>query len=57
MHAVSNKTEMRFVQAKFSVATSEAERIGVDQLAKILPSGASGASDQCKWTNINFELS
>lgn len=30
------------------VQTSEAERIGVDQVAKILPSGKASGSDQCK---------
>lgn len=35
-----------FVQANYHIETSEAERIGVNQVAKILPSGKSSGSDQ-----------
>jgi hypothetical protein len=46
LHVIEGSTALQFVQAKFSVATSEAERIGVDQVAKILPPGASTSADQ-----------
>lgn len=39
-------TGVEFVQAEFKVETEEAERIGVNQVAKILPSGKSSGSDQ-----------
>ena len=40
--------EFNFVQTVFSVATEEAERIGVDQVAKLLPSGNAAGTDQRK---------
>lgn len=43
---VDGKTGVEFVQAEFKVESEEAERIGVTQVAKILPSGKSGGSDQ-----------
>lgn len=32
----------------YPLQTSDAERIGVDQVAKILPSGKASGSEQCK---------
>lgn len=38
-------------RAVLRLQTSEAERIGVDQVAKILPTGAASGANQRKWLN------
>ena len=48
LHVVEGTAEFNFVQTVFSVATEEAERIGVDQVAKLLPSGNAAGTDQRK---------
>lgn len=49
LHVVEGAPSFTFVRAAFAVATSEAERIGVDQVAKLLPSGATAGTDQREW--------
>ncbi|EFN52982.1 hypothetical protein CHLNCDRAFT_58697 [Chlorella variabilis] len=46
LHVLDGVPSFIFVQAKYTIETSEAERIGVDQVAKILPTGgtATGAT-------------
>jgi COP9 signalosome complex subunit 6 len=46
LHVKEGVASFSFVQANFHIETSEAERIGVNQVAKILPSGKSSGSDQ-----------
>ncbi len=38
---------LQWVAASYALETSEAERIGVDQVAKIVPAGRADASSQC----------
>eukprot|EP00877_Chromochloris_zofingiensis_P010803 jgi/Chrzof1/5977/Cz16g22120.t1 len=45
-HVVNGVPQFIFVHANYSVETSDAERIGVDQVAKILPSGKATGSEQ-----------
>ncbi|KAL4855882.1 COP9 signalosome complex subunit 6a [Chlorella vulgaris] len=46
LHVLDGVPSFTFVAAKYSIETSEAERIGVDQVAKILPSGTSTGATQ-----------
>ncbi|KAK9829883.1 hypothetical protein WJX72_008457 [[Myrmecia] bisecta] len=46
LHTVDGRPTFIFVQAKYTVETSEAERIGVNQVAKVLPSGNPSGSEQ-----------
>uniref|UniRef100_A0A7S1X038 COP9 signalosome complex subunit 6 n=1 Tax=Tetraselmis chuii TaxID=63592 RepID=A0A7S1X038_9CHLO len=46
LHFLDGASSLIFVSAKYSIETSEAERIAVDQVAKILPSGTSSGSNQ-----------
>ncbi|PSC73827.1 COP9 signalosome complex subunit 6a [Micractinium conductrix] len=46
LHVLDGVPSFIFVQAKYTVETSEAERIGVDQVAKILPTGAATGTNQ-----------
>ncbi len=46
MHVVDGCPVHQFVQSEYTVETSDAERIGVDQVAKILPSGSASSSEQ-----------
>ncbi|GMH44168.1 hypothetical protein BSKO_12102 [Bryopsis sp. KO-2023] len=46
LHVIDGVPSFIFVKASYSIATSEAERVGVDQVAKILPSGKGSGSDQ-----------
>jgi COP9 signalosome complex subunit 6 len=46
LHVLEGVPSFIFVQAKYTIETSEAERIGVDQVAKILPTGAASGSNQ-----------
>eukprot|EP00879_Flechtneria_rotunda_P001616 GHRR01001776.1.p1 GENE.GHRR01001776.1~~GHRR01001776.1.p1 ORF type:complete len:320 (+),score=108.09 GHRR01001776.1:194-1153(+) len=46
LHAVDGVPQTVFVKANYSMETSDAERIGVDQVAKILPSGKASGSEQ-----------
>lgn len=39
--------QVQWVSAVYGLETSEAERIGVDQVAKIVPAGRADASNQC----------
>jgi COP9 signalosome complex subunit 6 len=48
LHVVDGNPSFTFVQASFTIATEEAERIGVDQVSKLLPSGNAAGSNQCK---------
>lgn len=45
-HVMDGAPSMVFVRANYTVETSDAERIGVDQVAKILPSGKASGSEQ-----------
>mmetsp|Transcript_40628 Transcript_40628/g.104022 ORF Transcript_40628/g.104022 Transcript_40628/m.104022 type:complete len:307 (-) Transcript_40628:189-1109(-) len=45
LHFIDGCSSVVFVSATYSIETSEAERIAVDQVAKILPSGTSSGSD------------
>eukprot|EP00798_Chlamydomonas_sp_ICE-L_P013900 gene13900-19828_t len=46
LHSVDGQPQQVFAKADYSVETSDAERIGVDQVAKILPSGKASGSEQ-----------
>lgn len=46
LHSVDGVPTWVFVTSKYALETSEAERIGVDQVVKILPSGKASSSDQ-----------
>eukprot|EP00882_Tetradesmus_deserticola_P007977 GHRQ01008401.1.p1 GENE.GHRQ01008401.1~~GHRQ01008401.1.p1 ORF type:complete len:320 (+),score=177.84 GHRQ01008401.1:360-1319(+) len=46
LHVVAGAPQTIFVKANYSMETSDAERIGVDQVAKILPSGKASGSEQ-----------
>ncbi|CAD7698652.1 unnamed protein product [Ostreobium quekettii] len=46
LHVIDGNPSFIFVRASYTIETSEAERIGVDQVAKILPSGKASGSDQ-----------
>ncbi|KAF6257728.1 COP9 signalosome subunit 6 [Scenedesmus sp. NREL 46B-D3] len=46
LHVVAGVPQTIFVKANYSMETSDAERIGVDQVAKILPSGKASGSEQ-----------
>ncbi|KAL4515915.1 hypothetical protein Ndes2526B_g00630 [Nannochloris sp. 'desiccata'] len=46
LHVVEGNPSFTFVQASFTIATEEAERIGVDQVSKLLPSGNAVGTDQ-----------
>ena len=48
MHVLDGNPTQIFVKSAFKVETSDAERIGVDQVAKILPSGKATGSEQCR---------
>jgi len=48
LHVVEGNPSFNFVQASYAIATEEAERIGVDQVSKLLPSGNAAGTDQCK---------
>eukprot|EP00878_Enallax_costatus_P025408 GHUV01027183.1.p1 GENE.GHUV01027183.1~~GHUV01027183.1.p1 ORF type:complete len:259 (+),score=53.43 GHUV01027183.1:163-939(+) len=45
-HVIDGVLQTVFVKANYSMETSDAERIGVDQVAKILPSGKATGSEQ-----------
>ena len=42
----SGAPQYMFVNALYSVETSDAERIGVDQVARIMPSGKASGAEQ-----------
>ncbi|KAL6773821.1 hypothetical protein ACKKBG_A22625 [Auxenochlorella protothecoides x Auxenochlorella symbiontica] len=46
VHHVDKQHSTTFVKSAFTVETSEAERVGVAQVAQLLPSGASAGSGQ-----------
>mmetsp|Transcript_16050 Transcript_16050/g.34706 ORF Transcript_16050/g.34706 Transcript_16050/m.34706 type:complete len:305 (-) Transcript_16050:43-957(-) len=46
LRVVDGNPSQVFVKAHYTVETSDAERIGVDQVAKILPSGKASGSEQ-----------
>ncbi|KAK9842276.1 hypothetical protein WJX81_004143 [Elliptochloris bilobata] len=46
LHSVEGMPQFVFVQSKYNVETSEAERIGINQVAKVLPSGNDKGTDQ-----------
>lgn len=46
LHVVDGAPSFFFVRASYCIETSDAERIGVDHVAKILPSGKSSGSEQ-----------
>ncbi|KAI8474994.1 MAG: COP9 signalosome subunit 6 [Monoraphidium minutum] len=46
LHVTEGRAAFSFVRSHFSVETSDAERIGVDQVAKILPGGKATGSEQ-----------
>eukprot|EP00887_Chlorella_sp_A99_P006064 scaffold22.g6064.t1 len=46
LHVVGGAPTFIFAHSKFTIQTSEAERIGVDQVAKILPTGAASGTSQ-----------
>ena len=48
MHVLDGNPSQIFVKSAYKVETSDAERIGVDQVAKILPSGKATGSEQCE---------
>ncbi len=48
LHVVEGNPSFTFVQTSFTIATEEAERIGVDQVSKLLPSGNAAGTDQRK---------
>lgn len=48
MHVLDGVPAQIFVKAAYKVETSDAERIGVDQVAKILPSGKASGAEQCE---------
>ena len=43
-------------KSNFCVQTSEAERIGVNQVAKVLPSGKASGTEQCTLLLSNAQL-
>lgn len=46
LHVVDGAPSFTFVAAHYTMETSDAERIGVDQVAKIFPSGHASGSEQ-----------
>lgn len=46
LHMADGRAHFSFVRANYAVETSDAERIGVDQVAKILPGGKATGSEQ-----------
>jgi hypothetical protein len=48
LHLAEGEASLSFVRASYSIETSDAERIGVDQVAKILPGGKASGSEQCE---------
>ena len=46
LHVIEGVPSQIFVQAKYTVDSLEAERVAVDQVARIVPSGKASASDQ-----------
>ncbi|MEW5297911.1 MAG: hypothetical protein WDW36_001089 [Sanguina aurantia] len=46
LHLVEGTPTFIFVTSNYTVETSDAERIGVDQVAKIMPSGKASGSEQ-----------
>jgi COP9 signalosome complex subunit 6 len=48
LHVLEGNPCFTFVKAGFTIATEEAERIGVDQVSKLLPNGNAAGTDQCK---------
>ncbi|KAL3161406.1 hypothetical protein ABBQ32_010296 [Trebouxia sp. C0010 RCD-2024] len=46
LHVMEDRPSFHFVQAKFTVETSEAERIGVNQVAKVHATGNPTGTDQ-----------
>lgn len=49
LHLAEGEASLSFVRASYSIETSDAERIGVDQVAKILPGGKASGSEQREW--------
>ena len=48
LHNVDGTQQFIFVLAEYTIQTSEAERIGVNQVARVLPAGNDSGSDQCE---------
>jgi len=46
LHVIEGTPSQIFVQAKYTVDSLEAERVAVDQVARIVPSGKSSSSEQ-----------
>lgn len=46
IHSIDGVQQSVFVAADYTIQTSEAERIGVNQVARVLPSGNDSGSDQ-----------
>ena len=46
LHVVAGAPTQQFVRAAYSIETSDAERVGVDQVAKILPGGGKAAGSE-----------
>eukprot|EP00891_Asterochloris_glomerata_P005404 jgi/Astpho2/5404/e_gw1.00076.27.1_t len=46
LHVVDERPTFIFVQSRFSIETSEAERIGVNQVAKVHPTGNPSGTEQ-----------
>merc|ERR1719331_1732615 len=46
LHVIEGVPSQIFVQAKYTVDSLEAERVAVDQVARIVPSGKASASEQ-----------
>uniref|UniRef100_A0A7S0N1E2 COP9 signalosome complex subunit 6 n=1 Tax=Pyramimonas obovata TaxID=1411642 RepID=A0A7S0N1E2_9CHLO len=46
VHIIEGVPSMIFVEASYNIETVEAERISVDQIARIMPSGSSSNADQ-----------
>lgn len=47
LHVLDGVPTLTFAKSGYSIQTSEAERIGVDQVVKIQPTGGADASVQC----------
>ncbi|EIE22810.1 Mov34-domain-containing protein [Coccomyxa subellipsoidea C-169] len=46
LHLIDGVPQSIFVQSKYTIETSEAERIGINQIAKVLPRGNDKGTDQ-----------
>ncbi|CAL8470813.1 g10355 [Coccomyxa elongata] len=46
LHVIDGVSQSIFVQSKYTIETSEAERIGINQIAKVLPRGNDKGTDQ-----------